>query len=270
MPATYAHHRFGADVLRRLPGPLATVILRHRQAFDIGLQGPDIYFYYEPLHHNPVSALAGEMHDAPAMPFFEESRQHILSLEDPAEKEAAIAYAMGFLCHFSLDHACHGYIEERIQKGDVNHTQIESEFDRRLAVMDGHDPLHYSFSSDFIASDENARLIAGFFPDFTPKTVRKALVSFRQFNQILQSPNPLLRGATIGVMKLTGSSYASLRGHLIERHPNPACTDCNKRLGQLYHEGLERAVTLLPAYGSALQDDTLALDPYLEHTYGPQ
>lgn len=270
MPATYAHNRFGADVLRRLPGPLAAVILRHRQVFDIGLQGPDIYFYYEPLHHNPVSALASQMHDDSAMPFFEESRRHILSLKDPAEKEAAIAYAMGFLCHFCLDHACHGYIEERISQGDVNHTQIESEFDRRLAVMDGHDPLRYSFSSGIIASKENAQLIAGFFPGFTTKTVHKALLSFRQFNQILQSPNPLLRSATIGVMKLTGSSYPSLRGHLIERRPNPACTDCNKRLGQLYHEGLKRAVTLLPAYGSALHDDTLPLDPYLEHTYGPK
>ncbi|MCI6023600.1 MAG: hypothetical protein MRZ52_06475, partial [Oscillospiraceae bacterium] len=74
MPAIYAHARFGHDVLDLLTdsavdstmdstmdsaadaapstAPAAARIIRaNRPLFDIGLQGPDIFFYYNPLHH---------------------------------------------------------------------------------------------------------------------------------------------------------------------------------------------------------------------------
>ena len=46
MPSTYAHRRFGANVLDHLPAPLREKLEAHRELYDIGLHGPDLLFYY--------------------------------------------------------------------------------------------------------------------------------------------------------------------------------------------------------------------------------
>ena len=40
MPSTYAHRRFGADVLALLPDGLRATLEQHRELYDIGLHGP--------------------------------------------------------------------------------------------------------------------------------------------------------------------------------------------------------------------------------------
>ena len=42
MPTTYAHYKFGEEVMGALPRPLQTSIENKRELFDIGLHGPDI------------------------------------------------------------------------------------------------------------------------------------------------------------------------------------------------------------------------------------
>ena len=49
MPTTYAHYKFGKEVISALPRPLQSAIENHRELFDIGVHGPDILFYYYPL-----------------------------------------------------------------------------------------------------------------------------------------------------------------------------------------------------------------------------
>lgn len=44
MPSTYAHRRFGANVLDHLPAPLREKLEAHRELYDIGLHGPDLLF----------------------------------------------------------------------------------------------------------------------------------------------------------------------------------------------------------------------------------
>ena len=54
MPSTYAHRRFGADVLERLPAELQEKIAPYRELYDIGLHGPDLLFYYHAAKSTPV------------------------------------------------------------------------------------------------------------------------------------------------------------------------------------------------------------------------
>ena len=70
MPSTYAHRRFGADVLERLPAELQGKIAPYRELYDIGLHGPDLLFYYHAAKSNPVSALGNAMHEQPGAVFF--------------------------------------------------------------------------------------------------------------------------------------------------------------------------------------------------------
>ena len=48
MPSTYAHRRFGTNVLEHLPDELRAQLEQNRELYDIGLHGPDLLFYWHP------------------------------------------------------------------------------------------------------------------------------------------------------------------------------------------------------------------------------
>ena len=79
MPAAYAHYVFGQKVLRELPRDLQERIKDYLPLYHIGLHGPDILFYYEPLHANEVNQLGTKMHNENADAFFERAKQLIMS-----------------------------------------------------------------------------------------------------------------------------------------------------------------------------------------------
>ncbi len=74
----------------------------------MGLHGPDLLFYYHAAKSNPVSALGNAMHEEPGRVFFERARGVVHEAKD---RDAALAYALGFVCHFALDSTCHPYVE---------------------------------------------------------------------------------------------------------------------------------------------------------------
>ena len=80
MPSTYAHRRFGANVLDYLPAPLREKLEAHRELYDIGLHGPDVLFYYHAEKSTSVAALGNAMHDEPGRTFFDRARRvvHVL------------------------------------------------------------------------------------------------------------------------------------------------------------------------------------------------
>ena len=162
MPSTYAHYVFGKKVLQSLPPELSALARGHRQLYDIGLHGPDILFYYRALTVNKVNSVGFGMHARPARGFFAPAKQRLAAL--PASLRAgAEAYLLGFVCHFALDSACHGYIEHKIAVSGVTHTEIESEFDRSLLLAQGIEPLSARLTGHIVPSAENAAAIAPFF-----------------------------------------------------------------------------------------------------------
>ena len=62
MPAFYTHYRFGCDVLKQLPEDIRSICTAHRGLFDIGLHGPDIYFFYRPVLPNKVNRIGYAAH----------------------------------------------------------------------------------------------------------------------------------------------------------------------------------------------------------------
>lgn len=143
MPSTYAHYRMGQEVYRNLTGKPKQIIEKYKELYDIGLHGPDILFYYKPLFANPVNQVGYAMHDRPGIEFF---RQASLVMQKAENKEACEAYIYGFCCHFALDVSCHGYIDEKIAESGVSHTEIEVEFDRKLMLTDGFNPLTHNLT----------------------------------------------------------------------------------------------------------------------------
>ena len=94
--------------------------------------------------------------------------------ELPANR-GGFAYLYGFICHFALDHSCHGYIEEKIQKSGVTHAEIEVEFDRMLLEKHGHNPITSHLTNHIPTDATCAGVIAEFFPEVTKQEVQQAV-----------------------------------------------------------------------------------------------
>ena len=175
MPTTYAHYKFGKEVMSALPRPLQNSIENNRELFDIGLHGPDILFYHRPIFKTPVSAQGYALHDKPADEFFSRAAEVISQAEDPA---AARAYIYGFICHFALDSECHPYVEKMIQVSGISHSEIEMEFDRLLMKEDYINPVRHLSTGHIHPSRENGEVIALFYQDLTPQIIEKCMKKY--------------------------------------------------------------------------------------------
>ena len=266
MPSTHAHKVFGDRVAAGYPAPLRALAEQHRALFYIGLHGPDILFYYKPLFVNPVNSVGFGQHSKPAADFFGPAAERVRST--PAEEQGPMrAYLLGFLCHFALDSACHGYIEHKIAVSGVPHTEIEGEFDRSLLVEAGRDPLREDLAAHIIPSAEAGAVIAPFFPGVTPEQVERSLRSMRFYNRLLVAPGGPKRALVNAVLKVTGN-YKEMHGMLLNRQPNPACEDSSLRLKKLMDRAVGECLRLTEAYWPCLEGES-PLPREMERTFGP-
>lgn len=65
------------------------------------------------------------MHQEKANTFFEKA-------QDIIQSEAQLAYILGFICHYLLDSQMHPYIKRMIKNTNMDHFEIESDYDRLL------------------------------------------------------------------------------------------------------------------------------------------
>ena len=70
MPAAYAHMIFGKEVKAILPITSQELSSRYPELFGIGLQGPDILFYYHPSDTQAYVLYGHNIHKRPAGDFF--------------------------------------------------------------------------------------------------------------------------------------------------------------------------------------------------------
>ena len=189
MPSTYAHRRFGADVLVQLPRELREKITPYRPLYDMGLHGPDLMFYYRALQSNPVNRLGNAMHEQPGRVFFTRARGVVNTARN---KNAALAYALGFVCHFALDSTCHPYVERYTRESGVSHCEIETEFDNQLMREDGLDPMHFFTAGHIRPNREFAKIIAPFYENVTADETYGAMRGMVRVHHLLQATSPCM------------------------------------------------------------------------------
>lgn len=112
MPGFATHYLFGVDAYKELTSrKLSVRIARHHHAYALGLQGPDIFFYYLPsyiLHKENLGALAHANKTGEFFSHLLDSR--LLFTAKPKDLSIADAYIMGFMGHYSLDSTAHPYV----------------------------------------------------------------------------------------------------------------------------------------------------------------
>ena len=259
MPSTYAHRRFGANVLDHLPAPLRKKLEAHRELYDIGLHGPDLLFYYHAEKSTTVAALGNAMHDEPGRTFFDRARRVV---HEEADREAALAYALGFVCHFALDSTCHPFVEQFTRESGVTHCEIETEFDNMLLRRDGHDPKSFFTASHIRPTAENARVIAPFYEGVTVDETLAAMKGMITVHHFLQAANPVKRWVVLTGMRVAGK-YEFMHGLVANPQPNPKCVQSSQKLEELYKTAVPLAVRLIEEYA-----ENKPLGAEYQHTFG--
>lgn len=244
MPSTYAHYRLGKEVVLSLPEGLRDIINKHIELYDIGLHGPDILFYYKPFYANRVNQTGFGMHEEPGKYFFEGAGNIIRGKE---KKEAHLAYIFGFICHFVLDSQCHGYIEEKIERSGVSHTEIEAEFDRELLQRDGYNPISKSLTDHILPSENSGKVISEFFQDISAEEIILSLEAMKHYNQMLRAPRLYQRLVIYGILAVTGN-YKEMHGLVMNRKANLSCEDSTEMLKRLYVSAVGEAIRLITEY----------------------
>lgn len=237
MPSNYAHHRFGVQLLPSLPAEVRSSVEKHRNLFDVGLNGPDFFFFHCFGKRTRTAALGSAFHRQSGREFF----TRVCDALRPAPSEAALSYLYGVLGHYCLDSHCHPFVHECADNGVISHVALESEFDRYLLTNDGkrapadgpERPLRY-------LSRRDCALVSRFYAPVTPARIASCNNRMRLSLAVLTSPNPALRAALKAAL-----SVGSAGDVLMPPQPDPRLRKLDEQLLACYRTAMARYPELL-------------------------
>ena len=264
MPTTYAHWRFGDRALRELDGNTEKAVKDHRALYDIGAQGPDVFFHYNCLKANDVTRFGSKMHRMPMA-------EHLISFgenyrREKEDREAMLAYLMGFLSHFTLDAYCHGYIERKEEAEGPSHDKIEAQFDRHLMLRDGRDPYRTKVTFSLKPDAFTARVMARLYGQWDEKVMLKSVKDQVFYRDLLRDSGNVKRALLTAAMKAAGAArYLDM---MMGPEELPACVSSNLRLDKLFDLAAARYRTLSESLYAFLEEGA-APDGFFSRDFGP-
>ncbi|HIT34060.1 MAG TPA: zinc dependent phospholipase C family protein [Candidatus Faecousia intestinigallinarum] len=249
MPSNYAHYRFGVELLSEMPKEARKPIVRFRRLYDVGLHGPDLFFYYNPLRTTRVGSLGARFHAQSGQEFF----GRVCRDWRFAPNEAGLAYLFGLLAHYCLDSACHPFVNAQSAGGNPSHVQIETEFDRFLLEMDGKTPPHtQALTRHLHLTAGECATVARFYPGSTSGNIRRCVQTMALCGKLLAVPEGGTRQALTMVLGKLGET-----GHiLMPASPDPQCRHLDAALLAYYQQAQARYPALLQQLQEHLRKNT--------------
>lgn len=243
MPSHYAHYRFGAAVLPTLPADVRRSIQRFRRLYDVGLHGPDLFYYYRPMSRSGSGALGIQYHEISGKQFF----TRICRSARLERSEAVTAYLYGVLCHYVLDATLHIFLREVCAEQKVSHAALEAEFDRYLLELDGKFPPDgHRLTAHMDLTEGECETVARFYPPASAKTVQRALRSAVLATRALLVTDGPGRKAMEVSLGLLGRQAGHL---LLPTTEDPQLAPLNAQLLERY----DLAMAQLPEYLQQIQ-----------------
>ena len=116
MPGFTTHYIFGMKAYNDMPNSaLKHIVAKYRWLYQLGLQGPDMFFYNIPiLRHRDYRNVGSYMHEYHVNSFFENCLRHISQISSRQRREQAVSFLAGFINHYIADSICHPFIYGRI------------------------------------------------------------------------------------------------------------------------------------------------------------
>lgn len=188
-----AHYFFGNNHLQLLEdSDVKNICKKYPSAFSIGLQGPDIFFYFVIAGFCGGKNLGSLVHVEKTDRFFQNMYRGLsIFHQQPAQKEIAIAYMSGFLGHYMLDTHTHPYIYGRTRYTEdadaayySRHVFLESDIDRLiLERYSGLKPSEFYQERTIRLSKPECRVIT----DLLYYTFKKTYASVKTLRALIQS-----------------------------------------------------------------------------------
>lgn len=253
MPALYAHNQFGANVANRLDGEIKEIVKKYYTQFRIGLQGPDIFFFYRPFIKTTVSQCGYGMHNEYADGFFEKAAEVI---RKRGRNSREYAYILGFICHFSLDSECHPYVERMVEKIQVGHMEIEGEFEKYLLRKDNRDALAYPVWKYIPTDDSTVETIYQFFKHIKKVEIKESLQTLKFIKRFFVAPGKIKQAFINLILKVTGLKK-HYYGLMHSYYDNPKCEETNEELYKKFQNAILVAVKLILSYDETVQQKTM-------------
>lgn len=205
MPALVSHHLFAESALKQAKPYLADAAASAPAAFHWGAQGPDLFFYHQPLRKSHVSRTGHWMHEQRVSRMFSQLTAECAHLDTPE----ATAYLLGFCCHYTLDRLAHPFVtyiaNYRIDplypqlSYEAQHVLCESELDRALiaATYPGN-PAEFRSYTLLSADAKTANTISAMLSNsiwaaygtrIPPKAVKSSMRSMLRIQHLLHDRN---------------------------------------------------------------------------------
>lgn len=135
MPGLITHYICGQSVLNNSNDDLKDILKKYEGIYNIGTQGPDMFFFYLPGHIRKSTKFLGiEMHNTNTGGFISSLIECSKELEGE-DKDIALSYICGYLTHYALDANTHPYIYYKTgfrRKGDMLNAPKYSFYHRRF------------------------------------------------------------------------------------------------------------------------------------------
>lgn len=250
MPDCVAHHQFGQDVLDRLPQQLRFQAAAYPREYETGLQGPDIFFFYQPYHKNSVAQYGIDRHREPGARMF-------LPLLEQAYEKAALAYLMGLVCHYTLDACCHPYVN-RHSGGMPGHHRMEAAYDRHL-LSRWKEPVPRHCLAH--ASGMDFEAMATLWPGISAATVRACAKSKRFYTWLMD------RRTLISALEAVAGRQGEFSILTLPREVPPEQRKHARQLDELYARAVELAPVRIQLAYDVMGTSPREL-PGFETTYG--
>ena len=252
MPAFYAHRRFGDLVVEQLPGEMRDILNEHRTQFDLGCQGPDIYFFFRPWKHNAVNRYGEIMHEEIARGLFERGVKVIKRF---GMNSATAAYVYGVVCHYALDSEAHPYVSEMMIKEKVGHIEIEEEFEKYCMRLDGVNPFSTDLSKMVPTDKQTVDAIKPLYPGATWAQTREALCELKAIKKIVCQPTAVGQDRVNAILRKAGL-YEAHKGQMNQMIDNLSCTESNIGLEEKLQGAIPVAVDLIAQMNAAVKSGT--------------
>lgn len=303
MPAFATHYLFVKELEEKIQ-KIDPDITLDKSALYYGTQGPDFFLFGRVLPTMPGKMLFGvssTLHGSDPTVLFNAMRKAIQ--KEDINKDIALSYAYGFLCHYALDSAAHPYVYARqktlkaekhaLYPEAILHNQIEFNIDmilldEKLGIKDAR-----RFSTADLLSANNTLLHTmsqvmkevtdAFNENLSMAQIKTAFLDFRKIQRLLQDAKgwkmPILKTLQLPIYPFLGPAITTImrhkkpyghydymnREHQTWAYPADPSITSNESVDELYEKGQKRALKMIAGFHNAVDDSTKNMEEIVGH-----
>lgn len=205
MPGFVTHHIFGVNAYKLIDNKnVKDIIKKHNKAYALGLQGPDLFFYFVPTSSGLKPDVASKMHKEKTGVFLKELIRTCETIASDEAYEASVAYILGYVGHYVLDTSVHPYVYHRVGTKASSeilgiHFGLETDIDRevlmhykgkKMTEFDHRKAVDVSVTEQTaIAKLLHKAILATYDIDISISMIKAAILSFKIESSLIMDKN---------------------------------------------------------------------------------